>query len=112
MLDPEQNATFQDNYLEVEFDLSQVLFLTTANSLASIPEALRDRMEIIRLPGYLEPEKITIARRFLLPRQLAAHGSPPDQVTLEPNVLSALIRGWTREAGVRDLDRRIARVSR
>ena len=112
VLDPEQHHAFNDHFLEVDYDLSQVLFLTTANSLASIPEALRDRMEIIRLPGYLEPEKITIARRFLLPRQLAAHGIPPDQVTLEPNVLSALIRGWTREAGVRDLDRRIARVSR
>jgi ATP-dependent Lon protease len=89
-----------------------VLFLTTANSLASIPEALRDRMEIIRLPGYLEPEKLTIARRFLLPRQLSAHGIPPEQVTLDPHVLSALIRGWTREAGVRDLDRRIARLAR
>jgi ATP-dependent Lon protease len=112
VLDPEQHHAFNDHFLEVDYDLSQVLFLTTANSLASIPEALRDRMEIIRLPGYLEPEKITIARRFLLPRQLAAHGIPPEQVTLEPNVLSALIRGWTREAGVRDLDRRIARVSR
>ena len=112
VLDPEQHHAFNDHFLEVDYDLSQVLFLTTANSLASIPEALRDRMEIIRLPGYLEPEKITIARRFLLPRQLAAHGIPPDQVTLEPNVLSALIRGWTREAGVRDLDRRIARLSR
>ena len=112
MLDPEQHHAFNDHFLEVDYDLSQVLFLTTANSLASIPEALRDRMEIIRLPGYLEPEKITIARRFLLPRQLAAHGISPDQVTLEPNVLSALIRGWTREAGVRDLDRRLARVSR
>ncbi|QJR38079.1 endopeptidase La [Gemmatimonas groenlandica] len=112
VLDPEQHHAFNDHFLEVDYDLSQVLFLTTANSLASIPEALRDRMEIIRLPGYLEPEKITIARRFLLPRQLAAHGIPPEQVTLEPNVLSALIRGWTREAGVRDLDRRIARLSR
>ncbi|WP_373068342.1 endopeptidase La [Gemmatimonas sp.] len=112
VLDPEQHHAFNDHFLEVDYDLSQVLFLTTANSLASIPEALRDRMEIIRLPGYLEPEKITIARRFLLPRQLAAHGIPPEQVTLEPNVLSALIRGWTREAGVRDLDRRLARLSR
>jgi len=112
VLDAEQHHAFNDHFLEVDYDLSQVLFLTTANSLASIPEALRDRMEIIRLPGYLEPEKITIARRFLLPRQLAAHGIPPEQVTLEPNVLSALIRGWTREAGVRDLDRRIARLSR
>jgi ATP-dependent Lon protease len=112
VLDPEQHHAFNDHFLEVDYDLSQVLFLTTANSLASIPEALRDRMEIIRLPGYLEPEKLTIARRFLLPRQLAAHGIRPEQVTLDPPVLSALIRGWTREAGVRDLDRRIARLSR
>ena len=112
VLDPEQHHAFNDHFLEVDYDLSQVLFLTTANSLASIPEALRDRMEIIRLPGYLEPEKITIARRFLLPRQLAAHGITPAHVTLEPTVLSALIRGWTREAGVRDLDRRLARLAR
>ena len=112
VLDPEQHHAFNDHFLEVDYDLSQVLFLTTANSLASIPEALRDRMEIIRLPGYLESEKIAIARRFLLPRQLAAHGIAPEQITLEPNVLSALIRGWTREAGVRDLDRRVARLSR
>jgi ATP-dependent Lon protease len=112
VLDPEQHHAFNDHFLEVDYDLSQVLFLTTANSLASIPEALRDRMEIIRLPGYLEPEKLTIARRFLLPRQLSAHGIPPEQVTLDPHVLSALIRGWTREAGVRDLDRRIARLAR
>jgi ATP-dependent Lon protease len=112
VLDPEQHHAFNDHFLEVDYDLSQVLFLTTANSLGSIPEALRDRMEIIRLPGYLEPEKITIARRFLLPRQLTAHGITPAQVTLEPNVLQSLIRGWTREAGVRDLDRRIARLAR
>jgi len=112
VLDPEQHHAFNDHFLEVDYDLSQVLFLTTANSLASIPEALRDRMEIIRLPGYLEPEKITIARRFLLPRQLSAHGITPAHVTLEPTVLSALIRGWTREAGVRDLDRRLARLAR
>ncbi len=112
VLDPEQHHAFNDHFLEVDYDLSQVLFLTTANSLSSIPEALRDRMEIIRLPGYLEPEKITIARRFLLPRQLAAHGIGAEQITLEPNVLQSLIRGWTREAGVRDLDRRIARLSR
>lgn len=112
VLDPEQHHAFNDHFLEVDYDLSQVLFLTTANSLSSIPEALRDRMEIIRLPGYLEPEKITIARRFLVPRQLAAHGIGAEQVSLEPNVLQSLIRGWTREAGVRDLDRRIARLAR
>ena len=112
VLDPEQHHAFTDHYLEVDYDLSQVLFITTANSLASIPEALRDRMEIIRLPGYLEPEKLAIARRFLLPRQLAAHGVAPEHVTIEPDVLQAIVRGWTREAGVRDLDRRLARLSR
>lgn len=112
VLDPEQHHAFNDHFLEVDYDLSQVLFLTTANSLSSIPEALRDRMEIIRLPGYLEPEKITIARRFLVPRQLAAHGISAEQVSLESNMLQSMIRGWTREAGVRDLDRRIARLAR
>ena len=112
VLDPEQHHAFNDHYLEVDYDLSQVLFLTTANTLGSIPEALRDRMEIIRLPGYLEPEKVMIARRFLLPRQLTTHGVPADRVTVAPDVLVAIIRGWTREAGVRDLDRRLARLSR
>jgi ATP-dependent Lon protease len=112
VLDPEQHHAFTDHYLEVDYDLSQTLFITTANSLSSIPEALRDRMEIIRLPGYLEPEKLAIARRYLLPRQLAAHGVKPELVTLEPDVLQAIVRGWTREAGVRDLERRIARLAR
>lgn len=112
VLDPEQNRAFNDHYLEVDYDLSQVLFVTTANSLGGIPEALRDRMEIIRLPGYLEGEKLAIARRYLVPRQLAANGVPAAQVTLADDVLPAIIRGWTREAGVRDLERRIARVAR
>ncbi len=112
VLDPEQHHAFNDHFLEVDYDLSQVLFITTANAMSSIPDALRDRMEIIRLPGYLEPEKLAIARRFLLPRQLKAHGITPELVEIEPEVLRALIRGWTREAGVRDLERRLARVSR
>ncbi|MEO7521558.1 MAG: LON peptidase substrate-binding domain-containing protein, partial [Gemmatimonas sp.] len=112
VLDPEQHHAFTDHYLEVDYDLSHTLFITTANSLNAIPEALRDRMEIIRLPGYLEPEKLAIARRFLLPRQLTAHGVSADRVTLEPDVLQAIVRGWTREAGVRDLERRIARLAR
>ncbi len=112
VLDPEQNHAFNDHYLEVDYDLSQVLFVTTANSLASIPEALRDRMEIIRLPGYLEQEKLAIARRFLVPRQLASNGVPVERVTIADDVLPAIIRNYTREAGVRDLERRIARVSR
>jgi len=112
VLDPEQHHAFTDHYLEVDYDLSQVLFITTANAMPAIPEALRDRMEIIRLPGYLEPEKLAIARRFLLPRQLKSHGVDPDSVTLQPDVLQGIIRGYTREAGVRDLDRRLARLAR
>jgi ATP-dependent Lon protease len=112
VLDPEQNKSFSDHYLELDYDLSQVLFITTANSLASIPEPLRDRMEIIRIPGYLDQEKLAIAERFLVPRQLQAAGLDPVRVTWEPGALHAILRGWTREAGVRDLERRIARVAR
>ncbi|HVZ77287.1 MAG TPA: LON peptidase substrate-binding domain-containing protein, partial [Gemmatimonadaceae bacterium] len=103
VLDPEQNRAFNDHYLEVDYDLSQVLFLTTANYLPQIPEPLRDRMEIIRLPGYLDQEKLAIARQFLAPRQLAAHGIAPASVTWEPDALPAILRDYTREAGVRDL---------
>ncbi len=112
VLDPEQNSAFNDHYLEVDYDLSQVLFVTTANAVGSIPEALRDRMEIIRLPGYLEQEKLAIARRFLVPKQLEANGVPADRVTIADEVLPAVIRNYTREAGVRDLERRIARLAR
>ncbi len=112
VLDPEQNTAFNDNYLEVDYDLSQVLFITTANSLSGIPEALRDRMEIIRLAGYLDHEKIAIARQYLVPRQLKSHGIDPLNVTLDADVLPAIMRGYTREAGVRELERRIARLSR
>ncbi len=112
VLDPEQNTTFNDNYLEVDYDLSQVLFITTANSLAGIPEPLRDRMEILRIAGYLDHEKLAIARQYLLPRQIEANGLKKEEVVLEPDVLSAIMRGYTREAGVRELERRIARVSR
>jgi ATP-dependent Lon protease len=112
VLDPEQNTTFNDNYLEVDYDLSQVLFITTANSLAGIPEPLRDRMEILRIAGYLDHEKMAIARQYLLPRQIEANGLNKDEVVLEPDVLMAIMRGYTREAGVRELERRIARVAR
>ena len=112
VLDPEQNMTFNDNYLEVDYDLSQVLFITTANSLAGIPEALRDRMEILRISGYLDHEKLAIARQYLLPRQIEANGLGKNEVTLEPDVIPAIMRGYTREAGVRELERRIARVAR
>jgi len=112
VLDPEQNTSFNDNYLEVDYDLSQVLFITTANSLAGIPEPLRDRMEILRIAGYLDHEKLAIARQYLLPRQIEANGLKRDEVVLEPDVLTAIMRGYTREAGVRELERRIARVAR
>jgi ATP-dependent Lon protease len=112
VLDPEQNRAFNDHYLEADYDLSQVLFITTANSLASIPEPLRDRMELIRLAGYLDQEKYAIARQFLLPRQLKLHGLDPATVSLDADVIPAIVHGYTREAGVRDLERRIARLAR
>jgi len=112
VLDPEQNRAFNDHFLEVDYDLSQVLFVTTANSLAGIPEALRDRMEIIRLPGYLDQEKLAIARRFLLPRQLERNGIAAASVEVSDATLRAIMRSYTREAGVRELERRIARVAR
>ena len=112
VLDPEQNRAFNDHYLEVDYDLSQVLFLTTANYLPQIPEPLRDRMEIIRLSGYLDQEKYAIARQFLIPKQLEHNGLDPASVTWEPGVVPAIVRTYTREAGVRELERRIARVAR
>ena len=112
VLDPEQNTTFNDNYLEVDYDLSQVLFITTANSLSGIPEPLRDRMEIIRLAGYLDHEKMAIARQYLLPRQLEANGIEPADVTVDADVLPTIMRGYTREAGVREMERRLARLAR
>jgi ATP-dependent Lon protease len=112
VLDPEQNAAFSDHYLEVDYDLSQVLFLTTANTLAGIPEPLRDRMEVIRLPGYVDQEKLAIARQHLVPRQLTAHGITPTSVRWDAAVLPSVLRRYTREAGVREFERRIARIAR
>jgi len=112
VLDPEQNRTFSDHYLEVDYDLSHVLFITTANSLSTIPEPLRDRMEIIRLPGYLDIEKQAIARQFLIPKQLRQNGLDPASVTFEPPTVFEIIHRYTREAGVRDLERRLARIAR
>ena len=111
VLDPEQNKTFTDHYLELEYDLSDVLFVATANTLAGIPEPLRDRMEIIRLPGYLDTEKVAIGLRFLWPHQARRHGLPT-QVTLAEEAVTGIIRQYTREAGVRELDRRISRIAR
>ncbi|HWJ22025.1 MAG TPA: LON peptidase substrate-binding domain-containing protein, partial [Gemmatimonadaceae bacterium] len=98
VLDPEQRATFNDHYLEVDYDLSQVLFVTTANSLAGIPDALRDRMEVIRIAGYLDHEKLAIARRHLVPRQLTRHGLDPAHVQWDADALKGVMRGYTREA--------------
>ncbi|MFN2370004.1 MAG: endopeptidase La [Candidatus Krumholzibacteriia bacterium] len=112
VLDPEQNSTFSDHYLEVEFDLSNVMFITTANSLHTIPAALEDRMEIIRLPGYLEHEKMTIAERFLAPRQMKRNGVAGWAGGFRRSAFQTIIDGYTREAGVRSLEREIAGICR
>jgi len=112
VLDPEQNKTFRDNYLDMAFDLSRVLFITTANSLDTIPQPLLDRMEILRLSGYSEEEKQQIARRYLIPKQLKATGLSDEQVEFTDEGLQAIIRNYTREAGLRRLERAIARVTR
>jgi ATP-dependent Lon protease len=112
VLDPEQNATFADHYLDVPFDLSGVLFLTTANFLDPIPPALRDRMEVLELPGYTEEEKVAIAQRYLIPKQLHENGLQAEALTFTPEALRAVITGYTREAGLRNLERTLARVCR
>ena len=112
VLDPEQNKAFSDHYLEVDYDLSNVFFITTANSLSTIPDPLRDRMEILRLPGYLDHEKHAIARQYLVPRQFERAGVPPSSVVMAPDVVPAIVRQYTREAGVRELERRLARLAR
>src|SRR6202035_2377344 len=112
VLDPEQNATFRDNYLGVPFDLSRVAFIATANLLDTIPGPLQDRMEIISLPGYTEDEKLEIARRYLVRRQLEANGLKPEQAEIEIEALRLIIKGYTREAGVRSLEREIGRAMR
>jgi ATP-dependent Lon protease len=112
VLDPEQNSKFRDNYLGVDYDLSKVMFITTANMLDTIPGPLRDRMEIIQLPGYTEEEKVEIAKRYLVKRQLEANGLSADQVRLDENSIRAIIADYTREAGVRSLERQIGAVLR
>ena len=111
VLDPEQNHTFNDHYLEVDYDLSDVMFVCTSNSM-DIPPALLDRMEIIRIPGYTEDEKVNIALRYLLPKQIKANGLHKDELTLPEQTLRDLIRYYTREAGVRGLEREIAKICR
>jgi ATP-dependent Lon protease len=112
VLDPAQNHTFVDNYLGVAFDLSAVLFIATANTLDTIPGPLRDRMEVLMLSGYTDEEKIGIAQEYLVPKQLAAHGLAPDELAFDPAALREIVRGYTREAGVRNLEREIASIVR
>jgi ATP-dependent Lon protease len=112
VLDPEQNCAFADHYLDLDYDLSRIFFITTANSLHGISLPLQDRMEIIRLPGYLETEKQSIGRHFLMPRQLEAHGLSPGNVRLSENALLEIVRSYTKEAGVRNLERELARICR
>ncbi|HVB20822.1 MAG TPA: endopeptidase La [Ktedonobacteraceae bacterium] len=112
VLDPEQNYNFRDNYLDLAFDLSKVMFIATANSLEPIPAPLRDRMEILELSGYTEEQKLHIARNYLLPKQLEANGLRPDELTVDDDTVRRIVRDYTREAGVRNLEREIGSLCR
>jgi ATP-dependent Lon protease len=112
VLDPEQNNTFNDHYLDVPFDLSKTMFIATANVLDTIPPPLRDRMEVIEIPGYTAEEKIAIARRYLLPKQMDGHGLTPAHLMLDESALARLVKDYTREAGVRNLERELGTLAR
>ncbi len=112
MLDPEQNNAFTDHFLEVPFDLGNVLFITTANTTHTIPKPLLDRMEVIRLPGYVAEEKVKIAERHLIPKVLFEHGLKDDQIVFSSSAIKKMISEYTREAGVRELERQISKVTR
>jgi ATP-dependent Lon protease len=112
VLDPEQNSTFYDNYLEIEYDLSHIMFIATANTLSGVHPALRDRLEVIDLSGYIVEEKIEIAKRHIIPKQLLAHGVKKNQISFSKKVLEQLVQDYTRESGVRQLEKQIAKVIR
>ena len=112
MLDPEQNSTFHDNYLDVDFDLSNVLFITTANTTSTIQSALLDRMELINVSGYLAEEKAEIAKRYLLPKQLEEHGIGKKELRIDKSAIAQIVDNYTRESGVRGLEKQIAKIAR